>query len=110
MGRYYLVSIINNKEITSPLRYPGGKSKAVKFINPIIPDDFSEFREPFVGGGSVFIDAKQNINPKAVYKINDLNFELYCFWKFINPRLKFFSFSFAVNNLKIVMCFMYVDG
>ena len=64
------------------LRYPGGKSKAVKFINPIIPNDFSEFREPFVGGGSVFIDAKQNINPYAVYKINDINFDLYCFWNF----------------------------
>jgi len=69
-------------DIKPVLRYPGGKSKAVKFINPIIPGDFSEFREPFVGGGSIFIDAKQNINPNAVYKINDINFDLYCFWKY----------------------------
>ena len=64
--------IKNKKEIKTPLRYPGGKSKAVRIINPIIPNDFSEFREPFVGGGSVFIDAKQNINPRSVYKINDI--------------------------------------
>ena len=76
-----LVNTVRKKEIKTPLRYPGGKSKAIKFINPIIPNDFAEFREPFVGGGSAFIDAKQNINPKALYKINDINCDLYCFWK-----------------------------
>ena len=38
----------------SPLRYPGGKSRALKQILPLIPVNISEFREPFVGGGSVF--------------------------------------------------------
>ena len=46
----------------SPLRYPGGKSKALKQILPIIPS-FKEFREPMVGGGSVFFALKQ-LNPK----------------------------------------------
>ena len=32
--------------IKTPLRYPGGKSRAVKTIGPLIPD-FQEFREPF---------------------------------------------------------------
>ena len=72
-------------QVKTILRYPGGKSKAVKFINPIIPK-YSEFREPFVGGGSVFLDAKQNINPNAIYKINDLNYDLYCFWKHIKEN------------------------
>lgn len=68
--------------IRSPLRYPGGKSKAlVKNILPRIPGDYGVFREPFVGGGSVFIAAKQRINPGALYEINDLNEDLYCFWK-----------------------------
>ncbi len=44
--------------IKSPLRYPGGKSRAVELINSLVPD-FKEFREPFVGGGSVFINLKQ---------------------------------------------------
>jgi DNA adenine methylase len=45
--------------IKSPLRYPGGKSKAIDQIAEYIPDSFSEYREPFVGGGSVFIYLKQ---------------------------------------------------
>lgn len=64
----------------SPLRYPGGKSRALKSIIPNIYPSYKEFREPFVGGGSVFLAAKQRINPKAIYKINDLNYDVYCFW------------------------------
>ena len=66
-------------ETVSPLRYPGGKTKAIKQILPLLPNEYSEFREPFVGGGSVFLAAKQRRN--ANYIINDLNFDLFCFWK-----------------------------
>jgi len=62
----------------SPLRYPGGKSRAVKRILPIIPE-FVEVREPFVGGGSVFLAIKQRI-PLARYWINDKNRGLWAFW------------------------------
>ncbi|MCL2045569.1 MAG: DNA adenine methylase [Oscillospiraceae bacterium] len=72
-----------SSNIKSVLRYPGGKTRAIKLINPLIPRDYIEFREPFVGGGSVFIDAIQTINPSAKYIINDLNFDLYCFWKYL---------------------------
>ncbi len=65
--------------IKSPLRYPGGKSRAVKIISPLIPD-FKEFREPFVGGGSVFVYLKQKY-PNRMYWINDLYPNLYHFWK-----------------------------
>lgn len=64
--------------IKSPLRYPGGKSKALQYILPLIPH-FKEFREPFVGGGSVFITLKQMF-PDRSFWINDLYFELYNFW------------------------------
>lgn len=67
-------------KITSPLRYPGGKSKALDRILPLIPS-YSEYREPFVGGGSVFIANIQRF-PKASFWINDLNMDLYLFWKF----------------------------
>ena len=67
------------RKISSPLRYPGGKSRALRKIMPQIPSNFSEYREPFVGGGSVFIAVKQRY-PDAIYKINDLNQDLYCFW------------------------------
>lgn len=65
--------------IKSPLRYPGGKSRAVKIISPIIPE-FKEFREPFVGGGSVFVYLKQKY-PNRTYWINDLYPNLFHFWK-----------------------------
>jgi DNA adenine methylase len=67
-------------KIRTPLRYPGGKARALKKILPRIPIDFDEFREPFVGGGSVFIAAKQ-ARDTSVFKINDLNYDLFCFWK-----------------------------
>jgi DNA adenine methylase len=71
---------MKNTNTVSPLRYPGGKTRAIRQILPLIPKDFTEFREPFVGGGSVFLAAKQR--KKADYIINDLNFDLYCFWKY----------------------------
>jgi len=67
------------RKISSPLRYPGGKSRALPKILPQIPSNFSEYREPFVGGGSIFIAVKQQY-PNAIHKINDLNQDLYCFW------------------------------
>lgn len=65
--------------IKSPLRYPGGKSKAVELIASVVPT-FKEYREPFVGGGSLFLYLKQ-LFPEKIYWINDLYFELYNFWK-----------------------------
>ncbi|ANI90518.1 modification methylase [Arachidicoccus ginsenosidimutans] len=65
--------------IKSPLRYPGGKSRAVNLIAKLLPE-FDEFREPFLGGGSVFIYAKQHF-PNKKFWVNDLYLELYKFWE-----------------------------
>ena len=64
--------------IKSPLRYPGGKSKAIDAISKVVPD-FREYREPFVGGGSVFVFLKQRY-PEKVFWINDIYQNLYYFW------------------------------
>ena len=37
----------------TPLRYPGGKSRAVKHILPHIPEDIERLVSPFFGGGSL---------------------------------------------------------
>ncbi len=66
--------------ITTPLRYPGGKAKALDAILPLLPNDFREFREPFVGGGSVFLALRQKY-PDRNFWINDLNAELFHFWE-----------------------------
>src|SRR3989344_8685914 len=79
---------LNTKKIVhiikSPLRYPGGKSKALKRILPLIPE-YDEFREPMVGGGSVFFALKQKY-PNKNYWINDINTELYYFWKYCKEK------------------------
>lgn len=82
--------------IKSPLRYPGGKSKALKQILPLIPE-FKEFREPMVGGGSVFFSLKQ-LNPSATFWINDINKELYLFWKYLKEEPE--RLIQEVSNLK----------
>jgi len=67
--------------IKSPLRYPGGKSRAIQLMKFLLPKEFEEYREPFVGGGSFFIYLRQ-VYPKLKIWINDLNPELYFFWKY----------------------------
>jgi DNA adenine methylase len=47
----------------------------------LLPQGFEEYREPFVGGGSFFIYLKQAY-PQLKIWINDLNPELYYFWKY----------------------------
>ena len=65
--------------ITSPLRYPGGKTKALRQIIPYLPAQFASYREPFVGGGSLFVHLRQQHAQLPIW-INDLNYDLYCFW------------------------------
>lgn len=72
--------------IVSPLRYPGGKSRSVKKIKELVPK-FEEFREPFVGGGSVFFYLKQTF-PQKNFWINDKYVELATFWQESQNNLK----------------------
>ena len=65
--------------IKSPLRYPGGKSRAAELIASLLPD-YDEFREPFLGGGSVLLYAKQTA-PDKKYWGNDIYPELFKFWE-----------------------------
>lgn len=68
----------------TPLRYPGGKSKVAGQLVSLFPS-FSEYREPFLGGGSVFLETK-SIYPDKVYKVNDLYYDLFCFWKIVQEQ------------------------
>ena len=72
--------------IKSPLRYPGGKSKAIKKLSEFTDIAFKEYREPFVGGGSLFIYLKQCF-PDRQFWINDLNTDVYSFWKAAQENL-----------------------
>jgi DNA adenine methylase len=65
----------------SPLRYPGGKSRAIAQIHQQMPARIGEYREPLLGGGSVFLSTKSLFKKMInTYWVNDLNHDLYCFW------------------------------
>ncbi|NDK16607.1 MAG: DNA adenine methylase, partial [Armatimonadetes bacterium] len=64
----------------SPLRYPSGKQKALKQIVPLLPKRVREYREPMVGGGSVFFAAR-SLGVAERYWINDLFPDLFHFWQ-----------------------------
>lgn len=80
----------------SPLRYPGGKSKLIKHLEPFFPEHFEEYREPFVGGGSVFFHVKSN-NMAKYYWINDADGVLISFYLACEST---FNNRLLVHNLK----------
>lgn len=72
----------------SPLRYPGGKSRAVDFLfkNENMPiNPIAEYREPFIGGGSPAIAFSKRY-PNIPVWINDKYYNLYCFWLSLRDR------------------------
>ena len=66
-------------KLKTPLRYPGGKSRAINKITPFFPKEFKEYREPFVGGGSVALYVTMT-RPDVEVWVNDLYEPLYNFW------------------------------
>ena len=70
------------KSLKTPLRYPGGKSRACVKLAQYLPDmkQFTEFREPFLGGGSVALYMTKQY-PHLDIWVNDLYGPLYNFWK-----------------------------
>jgi DNA adenine methylase len=67
-----------NKGILLPFRYPGGKYYAIKILKPFWESiKHDEYREPLVGGGTVFF-----AKPKVKHNwINDLHSELIITYK-----------------------------
>jgi DNA adenine methylase len=70
------------KSLKTPLRYPGGKSRACTKLDQYLPDlrDYKEYREPFLGGGSVAIHITKKY-PHLDIWVNDLYEPLVNFWK-----------------------------
>ena len=68
----------------SPLRYPGGKTRACKVLHSIVSERFDmsqvrRLRSPFFGGGS-FEMHLQNLYPHLQVIANDKYKPLICFW------------------------------
>ena len=69
------------KSFKTPLRYPGGKSRACTKMDMYFPDlrNYTEFCEPFLGGGSVAIHVAKKY-PHLKITVNDLYEPLINFW------------------------------
>ena len=69
------------KSYKTPLRYPGGKSRALSKIFQFAPDltKVKQYREPFLGGGSVALEMSKRYPLMDIW-VNDLYEPLYNFW------------------------------
>jgi DNA adenine methylase len=74
--------MVSLKQLKTPMRYAGGKSRACVKMDPFFPDlrGYKEFREPFLGGGSVAIHITKKY-PDLTIWVNDLYEPLVNFWQ-----------------------------
>ena len=75
------------KSLKTPLRYPGGKSRALSKLFQYIPNlkDYTEYHEPFLGGGSVALEIGKRY-PHLDIWVNDLYGPLYNFWRVLQDQ------------------------
>ncbi len=91
------------KALKTPLRYPGGKSRACTKMDQFLPDlnRYKEFREPFLGGGSVSLHIIKKY-PHLEIWVNDLYEPLINFWTELQKDG--LTLKNELTNLKIAHC------
>ena len=85
----------NNIELKPFLKWPGGKSRELKYIIPNLPNIIDNYYEPFVGGGAVYFSI-YNANK---YFINDKSKDLIDLYNSIKDKK---------NNL-FINCLLEID-
>ena len=71
----------STKSLKTPLRYPGGKSRAVPKLCQWLPSrEITEYREPFLGGGSMALEMTKRLPEEVPIWVNDLYEPLVNFW------------------------------
>jgi DNA adenine methylase len=80
----------NRLQLARPfLKWAGGKGQLLRRLSPLIPTEFNDYFEPFLGGGAVFFYLiNQNLIQKKAY-LSDINADLINVYKClqINPKL-----------------------
>ncbi len=74
---------MNKKIKRSPLFYVGDKYRLMKQVLDLFPEEIDNFYEPFVGGGTVFLNVKAN-----KYFLNDIDRHLVNIHKFLISNAK----------------------
>ena len=73
------MSSVTTKDRRSPLKWPGGKKRILKNLREFIPtDNCQRLVEPFVGGGSVFLNFEFE-----EYLLCDVNKDLIAFFRIV---------------------------
>lgn len=95
-----------NRIIRSPLFYMGDKYKLLSQLINFFPKKINNFFEPFVGGGSVFL----NIQADQFY-LNDLDKNLILLHKFLvssskNSKQFFINLEKTIKNYKLSRSFL----
>ncbi|AII14107.1 putative adenine-specific DNA methyltransferase [Campylobacter iguaniorum] len=89
--------------IRSPLFYVGDKYKLMEELQKLFPKKIDRFIEPFVGGGSAFLNTQAN-----VYLLNDIDQNIIKIHKFLlsfaNQPNKLFDDIFAMINSYDLSC------
>lgn len=78
------------------IKWAGGKEKELPYIIQNVPENFEDYYEPFVGGGSVFMAINANH-----YYINDLSVELNQLYLYIKSQ------DDAFFDLLTKLCFIW---
>lgn len=71
-------------KVSPPIRYPGSKFRASKFILPHLEVSHSEYREPFLGSGAIFFTKKKVVKNW----LNDIDSELIITFQIISDPHK----------------------
>ncbi len=90
----------HNGRYRSPLRYPGGKQRAIAQIARAFPESAKEYREPLVGGGSVYFHARK-VGFAKRYWINDKFKELISFWQAVQDPQTCLRLQRELEQLRI---------
>lgn len=67
----------------SPLRYPGGKSKLVHYLERLLEENNlvgRGYAEPYAGGAGLALSLLMRGSVSKVY-LNDIDYPLYCLWR-----------------------------
>ncbi len=83
-----IVGNAGEQKLQAIVKWAGGKEKELKYIIPNLPDNFSDYYEPFVGGGAVYtsVQAKN-------YFINDKSDELISLYRSITNGERDYFFN-----------------
>ena len=60
------------------IQWAGGKRSLIKHIIEMLPDDISNYHEPFIGGGSVFLALQHRIQQTVLSDMNCDLIKTYC--------------------------------